>query len=79
MNAVHIRTHGLEDDQCTATVEMVVGELEGVAAVVAVKSMGITSVLFYEETVSTRSILRAIRSMGFDARLLRADPVAVAS
>jgi hypothetical protein len=58
---------------------MVVGELDGVAAVVAVKSMGITSVLFYEETVSTRSILRAIRSMGFDARLLRADPVAVAS
>ncbi|PKQ21071.1 MAG: hypothetical protein CVT66_01005 [Actinobacteria bacterium HGW-Actinobacteria-6] len=79
MNAVHIRTHGLEDDQCTATVEMVVDELEGVVAVVAVKSLGITSVLFYEETISTRSILRTIRSAGYDARLLRGDPVAAAS
>jgi len=79
MDAIHIRTYGLCNDECAARVEMAVGNLKGVAAVVAVKSMKITSVLFYEDTISPRSILRAIRGAGFDARLMRHELAASAA
>ncbi len=79
MDAVHIRTYGLEDDECSARVEMSVSHLDGISAVVAVKSLGITSVLFYDEIASAEEILCAVRDAGFDAEIVRPRRVALAS
>ncbi len=79
MDAVHIRTHGLEDDECAARVEMSICHLSGVVSVIAVKSLDITSVLFCEEKVSPEELLRAVHDAGFDAELVRPEALAVAS
>lgn len=79
MDAVHIRTHGLEDDECAARVEMSICHLDGVASVIAVKSLDITSVLFFEDKVGPEDLLRAVHDAGFDAEIVRPEALAVAS
>jgi len=79
MDAMHIRIHGLDDDESAARVEMAIYRLDGIASVIAVKSLGITSVLYYEQLVTRRAILRAVRDAGFEARIVRPEPALVAS
>ena len=71
MKAIHIDTFNIEDDTDVTLVEAVLRMMAGVADVVAVRSLGIVSVLYDERKTSPRSILRAMRSSGYDARLLR--------
>lgn len=78
MDAIHIRTHGLVDDECAALAEMSVYGLKGVAAAIAVKSLGVVSVLYYEESTSAEAILHAVRAAGFEAEVMHTELVATA-
>ena len=78
MDAIHIRTHGLADDESAALAEMSVYSLKGVAAAIAFKSLGVVSVLFYEDSTSAEDILRAVRVAGFEADIMHAELVPTA-
>lgn len=67
MTAIHMRTTGLTNEWATAMVEMTISRIAGVARVVAVKSIGIVSVMYDETKANAEQILRAVRSIGFDA------------
>ena len=71
MKAIHINTDGLETTSDVSLLEAVLRMLAGVADVVAVRSLGIVSVLYDEHKVGPRTILKAMRSTGYDARLIR--------
>jgi copper chaperone CopZ len=71
MQAIHIDTLNIEDETDVSLVEAILRMMAGVADVVAVRSLGIVSVLYDEHKTSPRSIVRAMRSSGYDARLLR--------
>lgn len=71
MTAVHLRTSGLTSEWATAMVEMTLSRMTGVARVVAVKSMGVVSVMYDERKASAEELLRAVRAIGFDADLYR--------
>ncbi len=73
MNALLLRTSGLDSDWATAMVEMAVSMVTGVARVIAVKSLGIVSVLFDETKASAEEILRAVRAVGFEAQPISAS------
>jgi len=70
MHAIHIAA-GLDTPSDASLVEAVLRMLAGVADVVAVQSLGLISVLYDEHKVGPRTILRALRSSGYDARLVR--------
>lgn len=74
MVAIHIRTYGLDDDAGAALIETKLTRISGVAGVIVAKSMHLTSVLYEESIVSWKTIVRTIRSLGFDAQVVR--PVA---
>jgi len=67
MVAIHVRTAGLTSEWATALVEMTISRISGVTRVVAVKSIGIVSVMYDETKANAEQILRAVRSIGFDA------------
>lgn len=71
MQAIHIDTDGLNSPSDATFLEAVLGMLAGVADVVAVRSLGLVSVLYDERKITARSILREIRATGFDARFAR--------
>jgi copper chaperone CopZ len=66
MHAVHIKTHGLRCQDCTALVEQSLSHIRGIKGVVSVQSMGLTSVLFDEKVIDSDRIAESIRSMGFE-------------
>lgn len=70
MQAIHIATTGLESTADASLLEAVLRMLAGVADVVAVRSLGVVSVLYDEHKVGPRTILRAMRSTGYDAKLV---------
>lgn len=70
MQAIHIDTTGLESASDVSLLESVLRMLAGVADVAAVRSLGIVSVLYDEHKIGARTILRAVRSTGYDARLI---------
>ena len=76
MQAIHINTTSLDTESDASLLEAVLRMLAGVADVVAVRSLGIVSVLYDEHKTSPRSIVRAMRSSGYDARLLRPSDLA---
>lgn len=71
LHAVHIRTSGLRCKDCTALVESTLAHLDGVVGVTAVKSLGLTSILFDEALVDRETIAGAIRRAGFGAEVVR--------
>jgi len=75
MQAIHIDTHGIESSDDATFIEAVLRMLAGVADVVAVRSLGLVSVLYDERKITPRTILRQIRSTGFDARFFRPSQV----
>ena len=75
MQAIHIDTHGIETSTDATFIEAVLRMLAGVADVVAVRSLGIVSVLYDERKITPRTILREIRATGFDARFFRPSAV----
>jgi len=70
MQAIHITTTSLESASDVSLLEAVLRMLAGVADVAAVRSLGVVSVLYDEHKVGPRTILRAMRSTGYDARLV---------
>lgn len=70
MKALHVRTYGMFCDRCTTAVEDAVSRLDGVTAAMAVKSLDLTSVLYEPLAVSPESIAKAIRSLGFETRII---------
>jgi copper chaperone CopZ len=71
MKAIHINTTSLTSESDASLLEAVLRMLAGVADVVAVRSLGIVSVLYDEHKVGPRTIVKAMRSTGFDAKLIR--------
>lgn len=69
LHAVHVRTRGMYCEQCTALVECAVSRLPGVREVTAVRTMGLTSILFDQSLVDGKTIARAIREAGFAAEV----------
>jgi hypothetical protein len=71
MQAIHFNTVGLDTNTDATFLEAVLRMLAGVADVVAVRSLGVVSVLYDEHKITPRTILREIRATGFDARFMR--------
>ena len=71
MQAVHINTSDLESDTDVTFLDAALRMMAGVVDVAAVRSIGLVSVLYDEHKITPSSILRAVRSVGFDARLLK--------
>lgn len=71
LRAIHLRTAALTSEWTTAWAEMTVARVAGVAKVVAVKSLGIVSVMFDDSTTSPEKIVLALRAAGVDARIMR--------
>lgn len=73
MKAVHIKTAGFYCGACPTVVEKAIGSLEGVADVVAVRSMGLTSVLYDPEVIEREDLCDRIRKAGFGADIVDPD------
>jgi copper chaperone CopZ len=73
MNAVHIRTTGFYCKACPLVVERAIGSLPGVADVVAVRSMDLTSVLYDPTITDAETLCSRIRAAGFGAAVYRPD------
>lgn len=69
MEAVHIKTVGFYCGACPKVVEKAVGSLDGVADVIAVRSMGLTSVLYDPDVVNRATLCERIRKAGFAAQV----------
>lgn len=63
--ALHVRTVGFYCGACPKVVEKAVGMLDGVHDVVAVRSMGLTSILYDSDRVDRQTICERIRRAGF--------------
>jgi copper chaperone CopZ len=68
--AVHIRTAGFYCGACPKVVEKAIAATEGVIDVVAVRSMGLTSVLYDTEMTDRETLCARIRMSGFPAEVL---------
>ncbi len=68
--AVHIRTGGFYCGACPKVVEKAIGALDGVSDVVAVRSLGLTSILFDPEIVDKEDLCTRIRAIGFEPDLV---------
>ncbi|MHB1322770.1 MAG: hypothetical protein ACYC6J_02235 [Coriobacteriia bacterium] len=68
-NALHIRTTGFYCKACPIVVECAVGSLPGVAEVVAVRTMALTSVLYDPDVITPDELCSRIRSAGFGAEV----------
>lgn len=71
--AVHIKTAGFYCGACPKVVEKALGSTEGVLDVVAVRSLGLTSVLYDEDRIDRERLCERIRRSGFVAEVI--DPV----
>ena len=71
LKAIHLKTSSLSSEWATAFAEMTVARLAGVAKVVAVRSLGIVSVMFDDSSTSPEKIVLALRAAGVDARIIR--------
>jgi copper chaperone CopZ len=67
VHVIHVRTEGLQCDECTALVERTLSHLDGVMDVTSVRSLGLTSVLFDQSLVGRETIVEKIRGVGFGA------------
>ncbi len=73
--ALHIKTAGFYCGACPKVVEKAVASLDGVLDVVAVRSMGLTSILYDTDRVDRATICDRIRKAGFSAEPIdRDDP-----
>lgn len=70
--ALHVKTAGFYCGACPKVVEKAVSSLAGVLDVVAVRSMGLTSILYDTDLTDRDSICERIRKSGFQAKVL--DP-----
>ncbi len=73
MQVIHIITTGVETPGDVVLVEAVLRMLAGITEVAAVRSLGLVSVLYDERAIAPQTVLRAIRSTGYGARLVRPD------
>lgn len=71
--AVHIKTAGFYCGACPKVVEKALGSTDGVLDVVAVRSLGLTSVLYDEERIDRETLCERIRSSGFVAEVIDSD------
>lgn len=71
--AVHIKTAGFYCGACPKVVEKAVSSLDGVYGVIAVRSLGLTSILYDSEVVDRQTICERIRKSGFSAELMGRD------
>jgi hypothetical protein len=71
LKAIHLKSSALTTEWATAIAEMTVSRVKGVAKVVAVRSLGIVSVMFDDCTTSPERIVLALRAVGVDARVMR--------
>ena len=71
MEAVHIKTVGFYCGACPKVVEKAVGSLDGVADVIAVRSLGLTSVLYDPDVVDRATLCERIRKAGFGAMVIQ--------
>ncbi len=71
MQAVHLSTSNLESETDVTFLDAALRMMAGVVDVAAVRSIGLVSVLYDEHKVTPSSIVRAVRSVGFDVRLLK--------
>lgn len=68
-DALHIRTTGFYCKACPVVVERAIGSLPGVADVVAVRTMSLTSVLYDPAVITPEALCARIRAAGFGAEL----------
>ncbi len=68
--AVHIRTAGFYCGACPKVVEKALGATDGVLDVVAVRSLGLTSVLFDSDRIDRQALCERIRKSGFSAEII---------
>lgn len=71
MKAIHLKTVRMRSEQALERLKQVLGQIAGVSRVAVVKSVGVVSVLFDETVASAEDIVRAVRSAGFEATVLR--------
>ena len=71
LRAIHLKTAGLTSEWATAFAEMTVARIGGVAKVLAVRSLGIVSVMFDDSATNPEKIVMALRAAGVDARVMR--------
>ena len=71
LRAIHLKTSALTSEWATAIAEMTVARVAGVAKVVAVRSLGVVSVMFDDSATSPERIVLALRAVGVDARVIR--------
>lgn len=69
MNAVHVRTSGFYCPACPLVVERAIGSVPGVAHVMAVRSMGLTSIMYDPTVVTPEALCARIRAVGFGAEV----------
>lgn len=78
-SALHIRTTGFYCKACPLVVERAIGSLPGVVDVVAVRTMGLTSILYDPEVITPNALCARIRRAGFGAELRMAEAETSAS
>lgn len=71
--AVHIKTAGFYCGACPQVVEKALGTTEGVLDVVAVRSLGLTSVLYDSDRIDRDTLCEQIRRSGFAAEVIGPD------
>jgi hypothetical protein len=71
LRAIHLKTAELTNDWAAMLAEMTVARISGVAKVLAVRSLGIVSVMFDDSTTSPEKIVLALRASGIDAKVVR--------
>lgn len=70
LRAIHLKAANMKSDWTAALAEMTVSRVTGVARVVAVKSMGVVSVMFDDSSTNAERIVRALKAAGLDVRVL---------
>lgn len=68
-SALHIHTTGFYCKACPLVVERAIGSVPGVLDVMAVRTMGLTSVLYDPDLVTPDVLCARIRKAGFGAQL----------
>ena len=70
MDAVHIKTSGFYCGACPKVVEKALSATDGVARVVSVRSLDLTSVLYDPAVITRADLCERIRRAGFGAELV---------
>lgn len=71
MHIVHMHIEGMHCDLCPTTIQDSLAHVDGVAGVLALRGLGLTSVLYDEDKIRPLSIAEAVRSAGFKAEIVR--------